>query len=201
MQKYSVYKIINLKEMGIYYGYTNDFVRRSEEHTYFIKNKNHPNKNILKSSRKYHWRNFKIEEIDKFSREKEAKIKEEQLIIKAFNDSEYILYNEQIPLRDGENIMMSVVDNLANIFFDYKRKNNLNKSELTRKIFEYYFNGTTKKITWTDEQIKDKEKRNIGVRVNNDLLKKINEFSKEKNKNKNVIYHTAMEQFFEKNKT
>lgn len=201
MQKYSVYKIINLNENGVYYGYTNDFVRRAKEHTVFIKNKNHPNKNILKSSRKYHWTNFKIEEIDKFSREKEAKIKEEQLIIKAFNDSEYILYNEQIPLRDGENIMMSVVDNLANIFFDYKRKNNLNKSELTRKIFEYYFNETTKKITWTDEQIKDKEKRNIGVRVNNDLLKKINEFSKEKNKNKNVIYHTAMEQFFEKNKT
>lgn len=201
MKKYSVYKIINLNENGVYYGYTNDFVRRAKEHTVFIKNKNHPNKNILKSSRKYHWTNFKIEEIDKFSREKEAKIKEEQLIIKAFNDSESILYNEQIPLRDGENIMMSVVDNLANIFFDYKRKNNLNKSELTRKIFEYYFNETTKKITWTDEQIKDKEKRNIGVRVNNDLLKKINEFSKEKNKNKNVIYHTAMEQFFDEYKT
>jgi len=201
MKKYSVYKIINLKENGVYYGYTNDFVRRAEEHTVFIKNKNHPNKNILISSKKYHWTNFKIEEIDKFPREKEAKIKEEQLIIKAFNDSEYILYNEQIPMRDGENLMMSVVDNLANIFFDYKRKNNLNKSKLTRKIFEYYFNETTKKITWTDEQIRGKEKRNIGVRINNDLLKKIDDFSKAKNKNKNVIYHTAMEQFFEKNKT
>ena len=48
MKKYSVYKIINLKEMGIYYGRTNDFVRRAGEHIFFIKNQKHPNKNILK---------------------------------------------------------------------------------------------------------------------------------------------------------
>ena len=201
MQKYSVYKIINLKEMGIYYGYTNDFVRRSEEHTFFIKNKSHPNKNILKASKKYNWLDFIIEEIESFSREKEAKMKEEELIIKAFNDPNYILYNEKIPTRSGENLMMSVEANLAKQFFNFKRKNSLNKSELTRQIFEYYFDKTNQKITWTDEDIKGKEKWHIGVRINNKLLKKIDEFSKKKKSNKNVIYHTAMELFFEKNKT
>lgn len=187
--------------MGIYYGYTNDFVRRSEEHTYFIKNKSHPNKNILKASKKYNWLDFIIEEIESFSREKEAKMKEEELIIKALNDSDYILYNEKIPKKIGENLMMAVEVNLANDFFNYKIKNNLNKSELTRQIFEYYFDKTNKKITWTDEKIKDKEKRYIGVRINNKLLKRINDLSETKKKNKNVIYHSAMEQFFDEYKT
>lgn len=187
--------------MGIYYGYTNDFVRRAEEHTFFIKNKNHPNENILKASKKYNWTDFKIEEVARFNLKKEAKMKEEELIIKAFNDPNYILYNSKISQINGENIMMAVEKNLANRFFNYKRKNHLNKSELTRKIFEYYFDETDQKITWTDEKIKDKEKRYIGVRINNDFLRKINDFSRAKKKNKNVIYHTAMEQFFDKYKT
>ena len=97
--------------------------------------------------------------------------------------------------------MVAVEVNLANDFFNYKIKNNLNKSELTRQIFEYYFDKTNKKITWTDEKIKDKEKRYIGVRINKKLLKRINDFSKVKKKNKNVIYHSAMEQIFEEYKT
>jgi predicted GIY-YIG superfamily endonuclease len=201
MQKYSVYRIINLKEMGVYYGYTNNFMRRFEEHTVFIKNKNHPNENILKASRKYQWTDFIIEEVERFNLEKEAKMKEEELIIKALNDPNYILYNAKINRIDGENLMMAVEKNLSKKFFDYKRKNNLNKSELTRKIFEYYFDETDQKITWSDEEIKNKEKQYIGVRVNNDLLRRINDFSKVKKKNKNVIYHTAMEQFFDEYKT
>lgn len=201
MRKYSVYKIVNTKSMGIYYGYTNNFIRRFEEHTFFIKNKDHPNKKIMEASHKYHWTDFKIEEIEKFALEKEAKMKEEELIIKAFNDPNYILYNEKIPTRSGENLMMSVEETLAKKFFNYKRKNSLNKSELTRQIFEYYFDKTNQKITWTNEDIKGKEKWHIGVRINNKLLKRINDLSETKKKNKNVIYHSAMELFFEKNKT
>jgi hypothetical protein len=96
---------------------------------------------------------------------------------------------------------MSVEETLAKKFFNYKRKNSLNKSELTRQIFEYYFNKTNQKITWTNEDIKGKEKWHIGVRINNKLLKRINDLSETKKKNKNVIYHSAMELFFEKNKT
>ena len=69
---------------------------------------------------------------------------------------------------------------------------------MTRKIFEYYFEKANPKITWTDEDIKNNEKRHIGVRINNNFLKKLDEFSKKKKVNKNVIYHTAMEQFFKK---
>lgn len=198
MKKYSVYKITNCNDNGIYYGQTNDFARRSEEHIFFIKNKSHPNKNILKVSKKYHWTDFEIEEIEKFDSEKRAKMKEEKLIIKALNNHNLILYNEKIPLRKGENLMMSLEFNLAKKFLEYKRQNNLNKSELARKIFKNYFSKKNPKITWDDQSLKNKDKISIGVKINNDFIKKIHNYSEVKEKNKNIIYHSAVESYLEK---
>ena len=201
MQKYSVYQIINYRHMGIYYGMTNDFEVRKYQHQRNIRNKEHLNDTFLAAAKKYHWTDFKIEEIERFNFQIDAKLKEKELIIMSDKNPNHNLYNKAIPTSDPDKLTMRVVDKLAEKFFDYADKNKLNRSELSRMIIRDYLDREDKKITWTFQDIKPEDKTQISANITNELLKELEYYSQINKIDKKRIYHTAMEQFFKKNKT
>ena len=201
MQKYSVYRIINYKDMGVYYGQTNDFEVRKYQHQRNIKNKEHLNDKFLAAVEKYHWTDFIIEEIEKFNFQIDAKLKEKELIIMSDKNPNHNLYNRAIPTQDPDYLTMRVVDKLAEKFFNYAEKYDLNRSELSRMIIKDYLDREDKKITWSFQDIKPKDKTQISANITSELLKDLEYFSEINKIDKKRIYHTAMEQFFEKNKT
>jgi len=201
MQKYSVYKIVNYKDMGVYYGHTNNFEVRKDQHQRNIRKKEHLNETFLAAVEKYHWTDFIIEEIEKFNFQIDARLKEKELIIMSAKNPNHNLYNEVIPTPDADYLTMRVVDELADKFFDYADKHDLNRSKLSRMIIRYYLDGEDKKITWTFQDIKPEDKTQISANITNELLKELEYYSEINKIDKKRIYHTAMEQFFDKNKT
>ncbi|MCC3145768.1 GIY-YIG nuclease family protein [Halanaerobium sp. Z-7514] len=199
MQKYSVYRILNFKEMGIYYGCTKNFEQRKKDHQKNIKEKINLNDTFEAAVEKHHWTDFRIEEIEKFNCYIDAKLKEEELILKSKKNINHLLYNEKIPKKNAENIMMVIARELAEKFTEYKKNHNLNKSELTRMILEDYFAENTQKIIWSLEEIERAKKSYIGVRIKNHLLLQMRNFSHKYKIQKTLIYHSAMDLFFQKN--
>ena len=185
--------------MGIYYGCTKNFEQRKKEHQNNIKEKINLNDTFLAAAKKHHWTDFRIEEIEKFNCYIDAKLKEEELILKSKKNINHLLYNEKIPKKNAENIMMVIARELAEKFTEYKKNNNLNKSELARMILEDYFAENTQKISCSLEEIKRAKKRYIGARINNNLLLQMRNFSHKNKIPKTLIYHSAMELFFQKN--
>jgi predicted GIY-YIG superfamily endonuclease len=201
MQKYSVYQIINYKDMGVYYGHTNNFEVRKYQHQRNIRMKDHLNDTFLAAAEKYHWTDFKIQEIERFNFQIEARLKEKELIIMSDKNPNHKLYNEKVPTKDADYLTMRVVDELGKKFLAYAKKHDLNRSELSRMIISDYLDGDDKKITWSFQDIKPKDKVQISANITNELLKDLEYFSEINKIDKKRIYHTAMEQFFDKNKT
>ncbi|PTV94437.1 hypothetical protein C8C76_13211 [Halanaerobium saccharolyticum] len=201
MQKYSVYRIINYKDMGVYYGQTNNFEVRKYQQQRNIRKKDNLNEKFLAAVEKYHWSDFIIEEIEKFNFQIEARLKEKELIIMSAKNPNHKLYNEMVPTQDADYLTMRIVDELAEKFFDYAEKYGLNRSELSRMIIKDYLDREDKKITWSFQDIKPKDKTQISANITSELLKDLEYFSEINKIDKKRIYHTAMEQFFEKNKT
>jgi hypothetical protein len=201
MQKYSVYRIVNFKEMGVYYGQTNNFEGRKYQHQRNIRNKENLNQTFLEAVEKFHWTDFKIQEIERFTFQIEARLKEKDLIIMSDKNPNHKLYNEMVPTQDPDYLTMRVVDKLAEKFFNYAEKYDLNRSELSRMIIRDYLDRENKKITWSFQDIKPKDKTQISANITNVLLKELEYYSEINKIDKKRIYHTAMEQFFNKNKT
>lgn len=201
MQKYSVYKITNTKDNGVYYGYTNNFKTRKDQHLLNIKNKKHLNPTFLEAVEKYHWTDFQIEEIEKFDFQVEARLKEKELIIMSDKNPNDNLYNERIPTPDAYYLTMRISDDLIEKFLNYAKKNNLNRSELTRIIIRNYLNDKEKTTTWTVQEIKNEDKTQISTNLTSELLKKLESYSKKNKISKKIIYHSAIEQFFNQKKT
>ncbi|MFW6281899.1 MAG: hypothetical protein ACOC1O_03785, partial [bacterium] len=191
----------NYKDMGVYYGQTNNYEKRKYQHLRNIKNRENFNQTFLEAIKKYHWSDFKIQEIERFNFQIEARLKEKELIIMSDKNPNHNLYNESIPTPDPDKLTMRVVEELAEKFFAYAEKNELNRSELSRMIIRDYLDGEDKKITWTFQDIKSKDKTQISANITSELLKDLEYFSEINKIDKKRIYHTAMEQFFEKNKT
>jgi len=201
MQKYSVYKIVNYKDMGVYYGQTNNFEKRKYQHLRNIKNIKNFNQTFLEAIKNHHWSDFKILEIERFNFQIEARLKEKELIIMSDRNPNHKLYNEMVPTQDADYLTMRVVDELAEKFFAYAKEHDLNRSELSRIIIKDYLEEEDKKITWSFQDIKSKDKTQISANITNELLKDLEYFSEINKIDKKRIYHTAMEQFFHKNKT